>query len=66
MRASFDVCFGSTNSLGGFGVLSGSDLAVDVVGSGVDSFGVAFAGFERVRAIVMCMLVQLNRGSILY
>jgi hypothetical protein len=41
-------------------------LAVDVVGSGVDSFGVAFAGFERVRAIVMCVLVQLNRGSMLY
>ena len=30
MRASFDVSFGSTNSFGGFGVLSGSDLAVDV------------------------------------
>ena len=56
MRASLDVSFGRTNSFGGFDVLAGSGLAV-VVGSGVDSLGAAFAGFERVRAIVICMLV---------
>jgi hypothetical protein len=60
MRASLDVSFGSTKSLGGFEVLAGSDFAVEVVGSGVDSLGVAFAGFDRVRAIVICMLIQLK------
>jgi len=52
MRASLDASFGSTKSFGGFGALGGSDFAVDIAGSGVDSLGVAFAGFERVRAIV--------------
>ena len=60
MRASFDVSLGSTKSLGGFDVLAGSGLAVDVVGSGVDSLAAAFVGFERVRAIVISMFIQLN------
>ena len=53
MRASFDVPFGSTKSLGGFDVLVGSGLTVDTGGSGVTSFGF---GLERVaRAIVISM-----------
>jgi hypothetical protein len=60
MRASFDVSLGSTKSLGGFDVLAGSGLAVAVVGSGVDSLAAAFAGFERVRAIAISMLIQLK------
>lgn len=53
MRASFEVFFGRTNSLGGLVVLAGSGLVVEGTGSGVDSLGVAFAGFDRVRAIVV-------------
>ena len=51
IRASLDVSFGSTNSLGGFDVLAGSGLVVDAVGSGVEALGTVLAGFERVRAI---------------
>ena len=58
MRASFDVFFGSTKSLGGLEVLVGRGLIVEGVGSGVDSFGVAFVGFERVLAIVVYMFLQ--------
>jgi hypothetical protein len=50
MRASFEVFFGSTNSLGGFDVLVGSGLTVETIGSGVGSFGF---GFDRVARAIM-------------
>lgn len=52
MRAFWVAFLGRTNSLGGFEALAGSDFCVHSEGSGVVSVGVAFAGFERVRAIV--------------
>lgn len=57
MRASLDVSFGRTNSLGGFDVLAGSGLTVETAGSGVGSFGL---GFERVARAIIDIVFRLR------